>query len=299
MYTNDFDYYRADSVDDALALLGDHDGAELVAGAHGLLPRMKTGEESPPALVDISQLSGLAAIEETDGSSGDSGGDGVSIGALATHTDIANSEIVRQRATALADAAAELGDPQVRNGGTIGGNLAHGDARSDPPAALLALDGSLVARSAGGERTIDATDLFEGPFETAVSSDEIVTGIRIPTADDAVSGYYKRRNPLSGYAMVGVGVWLRTDGETVQEARVAVTGATTTPTRLPGVEDELEGAAVTEEAITAAAAQAGTTLPDEAFVSDVQASAEYRAHLLTVDTERVLGEVLDVDYSSH
>lgn len=295
MYTNDFDYYRADSVDDALALLGDHDGAELVAGAHGLLPRMKTGEESPPALVDISQLSGLAAIEETDGSSGDSGSDGVSIGALATHTDIADSETVRQHATALADAAAELGDPQVRNGGTIGGNLAHGDARSDPPAALLALGGSLVARSPDGERTIDSTDLFQGPFETAVSDDEIVTEIRIPTDDDAVSGYHKRRNPLSGYAMVGIGVWLRTDGETIQEARVAVTGATNAPARLPGVEDELEGEAVAEETITEAAARAGDTLDDEAFVSDVQASAEYRAHLLTIDTERALYEVLDID----
>ncbi|MFC4439197.1 MULTISPECIES: FAD binding domain-containing protein [Natrialbaceae] len=297
MYTNDFAYYRADSVDDALALLGDHDGAELVAGAHGLLPRMKTGEESPPALVDIGRLSGLAAIEETDGGSGDSGGDGdgISIGALATHAEIADSGTVRQHATALADAAAELGDPQVRNGGTIGGNLAHGDARSDPPAALLALGGSLVARSPDGERTIDATDLFEGPFETAVSRDEIVTGIQIPTEDDAVSGYHKRRNPLSGYALVGVGVWLRTDGETIRQARVAVTGATAAPTRLPGVEDELEGAAVAEETITAASSRAGITLDDDAFVSDVQASAEYRAHLLTIDTERALYEVLDVD----
>ncbi|QCS41421.1 xanthine dehydrogenase family protein subunit M [Natrinema versiforme] len=287
MYVNDFDYYRADSVDDALELLGDHDGAELVAGAHGLLPRMKTGDESPPALVDIGQLSGLDAIEAADD------GTAVSVGALATHAEIAESEPVRQHAAALADAAAELGDPQVRNGGTIGGNLAHGDARSDPPAALLALDGALEVRGADGERTIDATDLFEGPFETAVDDDEIVTAVRLPTDDDAVSAYRKRRDPLSGYAMVGVGVWLRTDGEAIEEARVAVTGATTTPTRLPAVEDELEGAAVSEETITAAAAEAGTTVDDEAFVSDVQATAEYRAHLLTIDTERALYDLLD------
>lgn len=289
MYTNDFDYYRADSVDDALRLLGDHDGAELVAGAHGLLPRMKTGDESPPALVDIGQLSGLDAIENADD------GNGVSVGALATHSQIADSETVRRHAAALADAASELGDPQVRNGGTIGGNLAHGDARSDPPAALLALDGSLEVRGPDGERTIGATELFEGPFETAVADDEIVTAVRIPTDDDAVSGYHKRRDPLSGYAMVGVGVWLRTDGETIRDARVAVTGATTTPSRLPAVEDELEDAAGAEETITAAAAAAGTTLDDDAFVSDVRASAEYREHLLTIDTERALYEVLDVD----
>ncbi|MGQ3411232.1 FAD binding domain-containing protein [Natrinema sp. LN54] len=287
MYVNDFDYYRADSVDDALELLGDHDGAELVAGAHGLLPRMKTGDESPPALVDIGQLSGLDAIEAADD------GTAVSVGALATHAEIAESEPVRQHAAALADAAAELGDPQVRNGGTIGGNLAHGDARSDPPAALLALDGALEVRGADGERTIDATDLFEGPFETAVDDDEIVTAVRLPTDDDAVSAYRKRRDPLSGYAMVGVGVWLRTDGEAIEGARVAVTGATTTPTRLPAVEDELEGAAVSEETITAAAAEAGTTVDDEAFVSDVQATAEYRSHLLTIDTERALYDLLD------
>lgn len=288
MYTNDFEYYRADSVGDALTLLGDHDGAELIAGAHGLLPRMKTGDESPPSLVDIGQLSGLDMIEEDDD------GDGLSIGALATHAEIADSETVRRHAAALADAAAELGDPQVRNGGTIGGNLAHGDARSDPPAALLALDGSLEVRGLDGERTIDATDLFEGPFETAVADGEIVTGVRIPITDDAVSGYRKRRNPLSGYALVGVGVWLRTDGETIEEARVAVTGATTTPARLPAVEDELEGEAITEETITAASAKAGTTLDDGAFVSDVQASAEYREHLLTIDTERALYDVLDI-----
>ncbi|MFC6764341.1 FAD binding domain-containing protein [Natrinema soli] len=288
MYTDDFDYYRADSVDDALTLLSDHDGAELVAGAHGLLPRMKTGDESPPSLVDIGQLSGLDMIEENDD------GNDLSMGALATHAEIADSETVRRHAAALADAAAELGDPQVRNGGTIGGNLAHGDARSDPPAALLALDGSLEVRGLDGERTIDATDLFEGPFETAVADDEIVTGVRIPTTDDAVSGYRKRRDPLSGYALVGVGVWLRTDGETIEESRVAVTGATTTPARLPAVEDELEGEAITEETITAASAKAGTTLDDGAFVSDVQASAEYREHLLTIDTERALYEVLDI-----
>lgn len=288
MYTNDFDYYRADSVDNALALLGDHDGAELVAGAHGLLPRMKTGEESPPALVDIGQLSGLDAIEVLDD------GNSVSVGALATHTDIAESESVRQHASALADATAELGDPQVRNGGTIGGNLAHGDARSDPPAALLALDGSLEVRSTDSERMIPATDLFEGPFETAVADDEIVTGVRMPI-DDGVSGYRKRRDPLSGYAMVGVGVWLRTDDETIAEARVAVTGATTIPTRLAAVEDQLEGEAATAETITAASARAGTAIADESFVSDVQASAEYREHLLTIDAERALYDVLDLD----
>ncbi|KYH24787.1 glyceraldehyde dehydrogenase medium chain [Halalkalicoccus paucihalophilus] len=288
MYTNDFEYYRADSVDDALTLLSDHAGAELVAGAHGLLPRMKTGDESPPALVDIGQLRGLDMIEEDDD------GTDLSIGALATHAEIADSETVRQRASVLADAAAELGDPQVRNGGTIGGNLAHGDARSDPPAALLALDGSLEVRGLDDKRTIDATDLFEGPFETAVADDEIVTGIRIPTIDDAVSGYRKRRDPLSGYALVGVGVWLRTDGETIEEARVAVTGATTTPARLPAVEDELEGEAITEDTITAASAKAGITVDDGAFVSDVQASAEYREHLLTIDTERALYDVIDI-----
>lgn len=176
MFANDFEYYQAESADEAVELLAAHDGAELVAGAHGLLPRMRTGEEAPPVLVDISDADGLANVDETD--------DGLSVGALATHAELAAAEPVRRRASALADAAGEVGDLQVRNGGTIGGNLAHGDGRADLPAAVLALEGSLTVHGPDGERTIDDDDCFLGHFETAVADDELVTAVRIPAAED-------------------------------------------------------------------------------------------------------------------
>jgi len=190
MYTDAFDYYRADSVDEAVSLLDEHDGSELLAGAQGILTRMKTGDESPPALVDIGQPDGLSAIEANDGT--------LSVGAMATHAELAESESVADHAAALSEAAGEVGDPQIRNGGTIGGNLAHGDPRSDPPAAVLALDAGLVVQGPDGERTIDATDLFDGSFETAVGDQEVATRLRVPVDGDAGSAYHKRRDPSRG-----------------------------------------------------------------------------------------------------
>ena len=287
MYASDFAYHRAESVEEAIELLAAHDGAQLVAGTHGLLPRMKTGEERPRALVDVSGLEELAEIDD--------GGDELSIGALVTHARLAESETVRERATALADAAGELGDPQVRNGGTIGGNLAHGDARSDPPAAVLALGGALELQGPDGERRLDATALFEGHFETAVGDDEVVTALSIPPHDDATSAYVKRRNPLSGYALVGVAAWVRLDGDEIVEARVGATGTPPHPVRLDGVEDELEDATPDEETIAAAASRATEDLEIDELRSDVQASAEYRAHLLSVDAERALRRVCGLE----
>jgi aerobic carbon-monoxide dehydrogenase medium subunit len=290
MFANDFEYHRADAVEEAIDLLVEHDGAELVAGAHGLLPRMRTGEESPPALVDIGRIDGLSSIDGTDGE--------LSIGALVTHATVADSEPVRAHAPALSDAAGEVGDLQVRNGGTVGGNLAHGDARADLPAAALALEGELVVRGPDGERTIDADDVFVDHFETAVADNEIVTALRLPVTDDeTVSAYRKRRNPLSGYALVGVAVraHLGAAGEAVRDARVAVTGATTRPRRLREVEDELAGAQITAEAISEAASLARTSLDDDEFRTDPQTSAAYRAHLLGIETERALRSVLKPD----
>ncbi len=287
MYASEFEYHRAESVEAAIELLTEHDGAQLVAGAHGLLPRMKTGEERPGALIDIGGLEGLSEIEHRDGE--------LTIGALVTHARLAESEPVHEHASALAEAAAAVGDLQVRNGGTIGGNLAHGDARSDPPAAVLALEGSLELRGPDGDRRLDAAELFEGHFETAVGDEEVVTGLSVPTHDDAASTYEKRRNPLSGYALVGVSAWVRLDGAAIEEARVAATGTPAHPVRLHGVEDELEGAPADEEPIAAAAARATEGIELETLQSDVQASAEYRAHLLSVHTERALGRVLEVE----
>lgn len=284
MYADGFDYHRAGSVGEAIELLESVPGAELLAGAHGLLPRMKTDDESPPALVDISRIEGLSAIEHD--------GDALSIGALSTHAEIAGSETVREHAPALAEATAAVGDLQVRAGGTIGGNLAHGDPRIDPAAAMLALDGSLTVSGPDGERTIEAPDLFEGEFETAIGDDEIVTGLEVPT-DPGTSAYHKRRNPLSGYAAVGVAAFVRTEGGVIETARVGATAVGPRPTRLGGVEAELEGAPADAETATAAADRAGEAIPDGEVRSDPYASAEFRSHLLSIDTEALLGEVFE------
>ncbi|MFB6268423.1 MAG: xanthine dehydrogenase family protein subunit M [Halobacterium sp.] len=285
MYPEDFDYYRADSVEDAVSLLGEHEDSELLAGAQGILTRMKTGEESPAALVDIGGLDGLSGIEAGDGT--------LSVGALATHADVAASQTVADHATALSDAAAEVGDRQVRNAGTIGGNLAHGDERSDPPAAVLALDGRLVVQGPDGERTIDATDLFDESFETAVGEREVVTRLDVPVDGDVGSAYHKRRNPLSGYALVGVAASVRLDGGTVSEARVGVTGVTDRPFRLEAVEDVLEGEPVDDELRSAAADAASGAVDADGLRSDPQASGAFRAHLLGVYTEQVLADAVE------
>ncbi|ELY44263.1 FAD binding domain-containing protein [Natronorubrum sulfidifaciens] len=286
MYANDFEYYHAESVAEAVDLLEEHEGAELLAGSHGLLPRMRTGEEAPPVLVDINAVDGLSSIEVTDGD--------LSVGALVTHAELADSDLVREHAPALADAAGEVGDIQVRNGGTIGGNLAHGDARTDHPAAVLALGSSLDVTGSDGDRSIDAADLFTGHFETAVGEHELVTALRIPIEDGASSTYHKHRNPLSGYPLIGVGAWARIDGETIERVRVAATGNLSHPRRLSAVEAALEGEALEPASITAAAEQT-TALDDDEFRPDVQASPAYCRHLLSVNTEHALRDVLDVD----
>jgi carbon-monoxide dehydrogenase medium subunit len=284
MYPKDFDYYRADSVDDAVRLLDEHDDSELLAGAQGILTRMKTGEESPPALVDIGDVNDLSAIEVRDGT--------LSVGTLVTHAELASSQTVADTAAALSDAASEVGDRQVRNRGTIGGNLAHGDPRSDPPAAMLSLDGRLVVQGPEGERTINATELFDGSFETAVGNQEVVTHLEFPRDEAAGSAYHKRRNPLSGYAMVGVAADVRLDGDTITSARIGVTGIRDCPFRLEAVENVLEGHSVDDELLSEAGQKAKAAVGPDELRSDPQSSGEFRAHLLSVYTEQVVSEAV-------
>ena len=285
MYTDEFDYYRAGSVPEAVDLLGEHDGAKLLAGGHGLLTRMKVGEESAPALVDISGLDELTGVERD--------GDVLRVGALASHAVVADDEAVGAGAQALADACRELGDLQVRNGGTLAGNLAHGDARSDPPAAALALGVSLVVHGTAGERTVSAADLFEGDFETSLGGEDVVTELHVPVDENAASAYVRRRNPLSGYATVGVAARLWVDDGTVTKARVAATGAPPHPVRLPGVEAALAGSDAGDDAAERAAERAMDDLSVADLNGDVEASSEFRAHLLELFTERAVATAMD------
>ncbi|EMA52091.1 FAD binding domain-containing protein [Halococcus thailandensis] len=293
MYPDEFDYYRAESVDDALDLLDEHSGAgttELLAGGHSLLPAMKTGLSSPDVLIDIS------GVEEMQGISVD--GDTLSIGAMTRYSDLLGSDAVAEHAPALAAAVEQVGDVQVRNRGTIGGNLAHADPAADLPGAALASDATLVTHGPDGEREIPADDFFFGMYTTDVGPDELLTRIEIPSADGALGAYAKKPSPSSGYAMVGVAALLEIDGDGVTSARVGANGVMDHGVRLSPVEDALADGALDDETMASAANHAGDDLDVDMMMSDLQASNEFRAQLLEVYTERALTAAIESGSSS-
>ncbi|WP_246985362.1 FAD binding domain-containing protein [Halorientalis marina] len=281
MYPGEFDYLRAESVEHALDLLDEHPDAELLAGGHSLLPTMKSGLADPDTVVDIGHIESMQGIEHD--------GDTTSIGALTTYAEIDDTDELWDGATALAEAASEIGDTQVRNRGTIGGNLAHSDPASDLPGAAIASDLTLVAEGRDGERRIDADDFFVAMYMTDLAEDELLTRVEVPRVDgDAGGAYVKKPSPSSGYALVGVAARLHLDDGTVTDARVGANGVMDHGVRLDPVEDALEGERLNEDAIAAAAEHAAADLDESMMMDDIQASAEYRAHLLEVYTERAL-----------
>ena len=193
-----FRYQRANSVEEAVRILAESGGtAKVLAGGHSLIPMMKLRLTRPEHLVDIGRIPGLKGIRVE--------GNQLVIGALTTHGEVAASETVKEKLPVLAEAASVIGDLQVRNRGTVGGNLAHADPAADLPAAALALDGSLVAVGPDGTRTINLADFFFGPFITALATDEIVTEVRFPIPEGPWGGAYEKfAHPASGYAVVGV-----------------------------------------------------------------------------------------------
>ncbi len=283
MYPPTFDYIRANSVEEAVQLLQQHgDDAKLIAGGHSLIPAMKLRLMAPAVLIDISRLALDTIMVDR--------GYGLRVGALATHDAIARNSDVRELTTALAEAASVVGDVQVRNRGTIGGNLAHADPASDLPAAVLALGGELHVTGPNGTRTIPADDFFLGLFTTALEPHELITSVGFPGIGfkHGRSAYVKFPHPASGYAVVGVAAYLETDGDTITAARVAANGAFDHATRLTAVEEALAGAPLSVEALSAAAEKAADGFGSEDFMADLFASADYRAHLLKVYTKRAL-----------
>ena len=266
-----FDYQRASSVDEAVGLLGQHgDDAKLLAGGHSLLPLMKLRLAAPAVLVDIGRLDDLSYVRSADGQ--------VRIGALTRHHDLATSDEVREQVPLLAHIAGQIGDPQVRHRGTIGGSIAHGDPASDLPAALLALRGTLVARGPGGEREIPADDMFTGFLETALAPDEVLIEIRVPAVGNAPWGFQKFVRRAQDWAIVGCAAILA-DGSVGPGVGLVNMGPT--PLRAPGVEEALRNGAAPADA--AARADEGTEPSD-----DLNASAEYRRHLAQVLVRRAL-----------
>ena len=275
-----FDYHRAGSVEEAIAFLREHgEGAKLLAGGHSLLPIMKLRLAQPAHLVDIGGLASLRGIRID--------GDTIRIGALTTHHTIETDEALRRACPLLPEVARVIGDRQVRNRGTIGGTLAHADPAADFPAAVLALDATLVARGADGERTIPAGDFFLGFLTAALNPDEVLTEIRIstPPARTGMS-YQKLANQASGYATVGVAA-LVTLGEddTCRQACIGITGAGANAVRATAVEEALTGRRPDEATIRDAAALADEGIE---FLDDIHASADYRQQVTRGLTRRAL-----------
>jgi len=279
MYPAQFEYQQAESVSDALDTLSSNPEAELIAGGHSLLPTMKSGLAEPELLVDIGDIDDLHGIEHGNGST--------HIGAMTRYADVADDDTLWDEATVFAETAHEIGDVQVRNRGTVGGNIAHADPASDLPGAVLAADATMTIHGPDGERTVDADEFFHGMYATAVGEDEILTSIKVPH-EGTTGAYAKKPNPASGYALVGVAVRLTLDGDTVENARIGANGVMDHGTRLPGAEDAIEGEALNADSIGAAGDAAGGDFDEYMVMEDQQASAEFRLQLLGAYTERAL-----------
>ena len=266
-----FSYARADSLDEAIALLAEHgDDAKLLAGGHSLLPLMKLRLATPSVLVDVGRLDDLSFVRDD--------GDTVAIGGLTRHHDVEHAAVLREHAPLLAAAAGEVGDPQVRHRGTLGGSLAHGDPASDLPAVVLALRGDIVVRGSGGERVIAADDFFRVFFVNALATDEIITEVRVPKTGGAGWAFEKFNRRAQDWAIVGVAA---VGGDA---PGVALVNMGSTPVRAAAVEVALRGGASSADA--AALAGDDTDPP-----SDLNASPDYRRHLARVLVGRALDTV--------
>jgi carbon-monoxide dehydrogenase medium subunit len=282
MYTAEFDYYRPATLAEAITILGKNKKAKILAGGHSLLPAMKLRLTEPAALVDIGRLKGLGGIKAAKKE--------VKIGSLTTHAAVAASRDLAKACPILAEAAAQLGDTQVRNRGTIGGSLAHADPAADYPTVMLALEATITAASKNGPRAIPASKFFKDIFTTSLKAGELITAITVPAYNNLphMGGcYLKHRHPASSYAVVGVAamVGLGKDG-TVTRTSIAVGGVTGVATRCTAAEKALTGMVPTAENIAAAAAKVAEALGSP--MGDHYASGEYRVHLASVLTKRAL-----------
>jgi carbon-monoxide dehydrogenase medium subunit len=283
MYPPKFDYYRASSVEEAISLLQTHDGAKLLAGGHSLVPVMKMRLADPGVLIDIGRIDDLSGIK--------SRGSSVTVGALTTHAMVAASEVLPD---ALTQAAGWIGDPMVRNRGTVGGNLAHADPASDLPTVMVALGATFELQGPAGKRMVGAEDFFVDFFTTALADDELIVAIHmLSPAEDEGSAYAKLFNPASRYAMVGAAAVLSKHGKKCSAASVAIGGLTPMAQRCPAVEAALSGQKLNAETIAAAAAAVVADLDDDELVGDIHASAAYRKEMAPVIVARALTEAAD------
>lgn len=284
MYPPKFDYYRASTVNEAVTLMQQHPGARFLAGGHSLLPVMKLRLADPGTLIDIGRIDGLRGIKPLrDG--------GFEIGALTPHAEVAAATDLPR---ALTEAAGWIGDPQVRNRGTVGGNIAHADPASDLPTVLTALGALINIAGPNGERQVAAKDFFIDMFITDLAENEIVTSVRIvPSAAVTGSAYTKLFNPASRYAMVGAAAVITMGNGRCQAASVAIGGLTSKATLLPAVAAALVGNPVDDDLIAGAAERVLDNLDADDILGDIHASADYRRAMAPVFVQRALAKAVE------
>lgn len=280
-----FDYHRAATVDEAIALLQQYgDEAKVLAGGHSLIPAMKLRLSQPGHLVDIARIGGLSYIREENGK--------VVIGAMTTYSTLERSDLLRRQLPILSETAALIADQQVRNRGTIGGSMAHADPAADMPGVILALRGEIVVQGPNGKRTISADDFITGTFTTALASNEIVLELRFALPSAKTGGAYEKlANKASHYAVAGCAAVITLDNDgTCSSAGVAITGSAMETARAKAVEAALVGKKLDEASIAEAASHATDGLE---MVADIHGSKEYRRQMTIVVTRRAITQALE------
>ena len=275
-----FEYHSATSVDEAITLLQQYgDEAKLLAGGHSLIPSMKLRLATPGHIVDLGRISGLSYIREDDGA--------VAVGAMTPYSQIETSDVLASNFALLPEGTALIGDPQVRNRGTIGGSVAHADPSADMPGIVLALKADILAQGPNGVRTIKADDFFNGAFETALQPEEVLTELRFArSAAHTGSAYMKLANKASHYAVAGCAAVITLDSTGVcTSASVVITGASMKATRASGVEAALVGKKLDEATIADAASHASEGLD---LIEDIHGSKNYRAQMAQVMARRAI-----------
>jgi carbon-monoxide dehydrogenase medium subunit len=281
MYPASFEYHSPKTMQEALGLMGKlGDDAKLLAGGHSLIPMMKLRLAQPKHLIDLKNVPGLKGVKED--------GNTIVIGAMTTWYELESNAIIKSKCGVVADTAKIIGDPAVRNLGTIGGSLAHADPAADMPATAIACNFEFVCEGPKGRRTVKADDWFQGLMSTAVKDDEILVEIRVPAlARGMGAAYLKFAHPASRFAIVGVAAVIATDGKgTCSKASIGITGAGIKAVRASGVEAALNGKNLAGAGAIEAAAQKAADGVD--VQADLQGSVEYKAHLCRVFAKRAV-----------
>ncbi len=283
MIPGDFAYHAPGTVDEAVGLLAEHgDDAKVLAGGHSLIPLMKLRLAAPAHLIDITRIEALRGIGEEDGE--------LRIGATTTENELIASELLRSKCPLIAEAAEVIADPQVRNRGTIGGNLVHGDPGNDQPAIMLALGASLVLRSAGGERVVSLDGFYQGVFTTGIEPNELLTEVRVPVPPPGTGhSYQKLKRKVGDFATAAAAALITLEGETCSRAAITLTNLGATPIRVGDAESLLTGKAI-DDALIDQAGGLATAASDPA--ADLRGSVDYKKHMAGEMTKRAIRQAL-------